>query len=81
MMPYFSFMLKICYVSLLPQIFSWLVAYFYKENGLKKAEEWIPFLNGFESSVKILVCEQCSINENSKHTSKIIGKHSKKILC
>lgn len=48
-------------------------AYFNKENGLKKAEEWIPFLNEFDLGVKILVCDQCSADENSKHTSKISG--------
>ncbi|XP_046652833.1 alpha- and gamma-adaptin-binding protein p34-like [Daphnia pulicaria] len=42
-----------------------------EENGLKKAEEWIPFLNEFDLGVKILVCDQCSTDENSKHTSKI----------
>lgn len=40
---------------------------------MKKAEEWIPFLNEFDSGVKILVCEQCSIEGNTKHTPKIVG--------
>ena len=50
-----------------------LQIYVDKENGLKKAEEWIPFLNKFDSGVKILVCEQCSIDEHSKQTFKMSG--------
>ena len=44
-----------------------------KENALKKADEWIPFLNEFDNGVKILVCEQCSVEGNSKHIPKING--------
>ena len=60
-----------------------LQIYFDKENGLKKAEEWIPFLNKFDSGVKILVCEQCSIDEHSKQTFKMSGmaqSYSKQIF-
>ncbi|XP_057365652.1 alpha- and gamma-adaptin-binding protein p34-like [Daphnia carinata] len=45
-----------------------------QEDGLKKAEEWIPFLNEFDTGVNILVCEQCSIEGNTKHTPKIVAQ-------
>ncbi len=47
-----------------------------KENALKKAEEWVTFLNEFDSGVKILVCQQCSVEGNSMHTPKINGIHN-----
>ena len=44
-----------------------------QENCLNHVDEWIPFLGMFNSGVKILVCEQCSVENSSKPIPKING--------
>ena len=62
-----------CFISIVPSIATKLRHLYCQSEGISEADQWLPFVDGLDLEVKILVCDQCSVDDNSPLYSKVKG--------
>ena len=51
------------------------IVYIHQKNGLDEVEKLLPIVESFEPETKILVADQCAIDEGSKQVTFVKGNY------